>query len=60
MHPITRNLLIGLGRVAGKAGVKAIDSVLEDVQNVLNEGQSRIAKARSRARKIEQEEEEED
>jgi hypothetical protein len=60
MNSISRNLLVGLGRVAAKAGVKAIDSVLEDVQSVLNEGQSRIAKARSRARKIEQEEEEED
>lgn len=58
MHPIFQNLLIGFGRVATRAGVRAIDSVLSDAEKALNEGSDRVKRARKRAQRLEEDEEE--
>jgi hypothetical protein len=53
MHPIAKEFLGVLGRAVGKAGLRATDSVLDDIGLVVEEADLRIKKGRARIRKIE-------
>lgn len=60
MHPLLKQALVGLGRAGIKAGVAALDSALEDAEKLAGEAGARVKRARGRARKLVQEEEEEE
>lgn len=63
IHPVVKGVmmeaLMAAGRVGVKAGGRALDSALEDVGRVLNEGSRRVKKARTRLHRIEVEPDEE-
>lgn len=56
MHPFLRQALSELGqatlRVGAKAGVRAIESALEDAEKALGDVTQRVARTRKKARKI--------
>lgn len=64
MHPFFRQALSELGqaaiRVGAKAGVRAVESALEDAEKALGEASNRVARTRKKARKIIDEDDEGD
>jgi hypothetical protein len=53
MNPIAKELLIVLGRSVVKAGLKATDSVLNDIGEAVEEVDYRIKRSRERIKKME-------
>jgi hypothetical protein len=56
IHPLLAELL----RMGARAGLAALDSTLGDVEKIGEEAVRRVKRARGRARKITEEEEEEE
>ena len=52
MHPLLQDLLYGVARTGVKAGVNALDSILDDVESITEEATSRVKRARTRIRTI--------
>jgi hypothetical protein len=52
MHPLLQDLLYGVARAGVRAGVSALDSILNDVEEVIEEGSVRVKGARKKAQKI--------
>ena len=52
MHPLLQDLLYGVARTGVRAGVSALDSILDDVEAVTEEATSRVKRARGKIRKI--------